>query len=214
MSLKIFRIPPALLTFLFGVTAVLAFDSCLSPETSSVARPPQEPLTFEVAVADLAEGKDNATVEKALKTLSGAGTAAFPTLIAHLGDQRKASFQHFGGKAILVKCPPAAEPCPPYHPTIGEACFDILAGQVEGNWPKGYRSYYTLTPENVAAWWQARRGMSLKELQLEAARSSLAAARNDYARRKRNNDGAEFLKGVVKFLEANLKDVEEGRCCR
>ena len=211
MTLQVFCLPTALLMSL--VCALTGLWPPPSPVTSPAGLPAQAPHTFERAVADLVEGKDRATVEKAWEALRGAGTAAFPTLIAHLGDERKASFRHFGAKDIQVKCPPAAEPCPPYHPTIGEACFDILAGQVEGNWPKGYRRYYTLTPENVVAWWEARRGRSLKELQVEAARSSLAAARKDYARRKRSKEDVKFLKGVVKFLEDNLKDVREGRCC-
>lgn len=204
MSLKVFRLTAALLIFLIGVTAVLVFVRSLPPQTSSVTGPPQEALTFEGAVADLAVDKDKATVEKALDTLYEGGTAAFPTLIAHLGDRRKASLRHFGGRAI--QCVPAAEPCIPYEPTIGEACFGILGVQVEGNWPKAHTRYYTLTPENAGAWWEARRGMSLKDLQLEAARSSLAVAKKDYAMRKVD-------KHTVKFLEGHLKDVREGRCC-
>jgi hypothetical protein len=184
--------------------AVLAFAPSLPPQTSSVKGLPQASLTFERAVDDLAVDKDKATVKKALDTLYEAGTAAFPTLIAHLGDQRKVSLRHFGAKAI--QCVSSAAPCPPYEPTIGEACFSILGVQVEGNWPKAYTRYYTLTPENAGAWWEARRGMSLKDLQLEAARSSLAAAKKDYAMRKVDKD-------TVKFLEGHLKDVREGRCC-
>jgi hypothetical protein len=27
-----------------------------------------------------------------------------------------------------------------HHSTIGEACFDLIQNQVEGNWPKAYAS--------------------------------------------------------------------------
>ncbi|HEX6625147.1 MAG TPA: hypothetical protein VF064_15655 [Pyrinomonadaceae bacterium] len=176
-------------------------DGDAEPHTPS---PTPAPGKYEKAIRNLEEGNDNQVVEEAIRELYAAGTDAFPDLFAHFGDQRKASVKHFGAKAL--QCAPGVEPCPPYHPTIGEACFDILGGQVEGNWPKGARGYYTLTAGNAKAWWEARRGMSLKELQLEAARSSLAAARKDRAAGKASKD-------LVKFLEEHLKDVREGRCC-
>jgi hypothetical protein len=61
-------------------------------------------------------------------------------------------------------------------------------------------SYYTLTAGNVGARWQSRKTMSLKDLQLDAAKSSLDRARHE------GND-------AIKFLQEHLKDVQSGRCC-
>jgi hypothetical protein len=135
----------------------------------------------------------------AILLLSGAKTEAFPALIKHLGDKTPASVEFFGFKDI--QCAPQTTPCPPWERTIGEACFDIIHSEVEGNWPKAYRSHYTLTAENVGKWWESRRTMSLKDLQLDAANTSL-----EHAKQKGDAD-------AVTFLQEHLKDVQSGRCC-
>ena len=154
---------------------------------------------YERAIQDLAESKDRQTVKTAIQVLSDAKTRAFPALIKYLSDKTPASVEYFGARA--VQCAPQATPCPPWQPTIGEACFAIIQSEVEGNWPKGYRSHYTLTAENVGEWWESRRTMSLKDLQLDAATSSLERARHE-------GDAA-----AIRFLQEHLKDVQSGRCC-
>lgn len=154
---------------------------------------------YERAIQDLAEGKDRQTVNTAVQVLSDAKTRAFPALIKHLSDKTPASVEYFGGRDI--QCAPQTTPCPPWQPTIGEACFDIIQSEVEGNWPKTYRSHYTLSAGNVGEWWESRRTMSLKDLQLDAATTSLERARH-----KGDAD-------AIRFLQEHLKDVQSGRCC-
>jgi len=154
---------------------------------------------YERAIQDLAAGKDPQTVKTAIQVLSGAKTQAFPTLIKHLSDKTPASVEYFGLRDI--QCAPQTTPCPPWQPRIGEACFVIIQSEVEGNWPKAYRSHYTLTAENVREWWESRRTMSLKDLQLDAATTSL-----ERARQKGDAD-------AIGFLQQHLKDVQSGRCC-
>lgn len=154
---------------------------------------------YERAIQDLAEGKDPQTVKTAIQVLSDAKTQAFPALIKHLSDKTPASVEYFGLRDI--QCAPQTTPCPPWQPTIGEACFEIIQSEVEGNWPKAYRSHYTLTAGNVGEWCESRRNMSLKDLQLDAAITSLERARH-----KGDAD-------AVRFLQEHLKDVQSGRCC-
>lgn len=154
---------------------------------------------FERAIQDLAEGKDSETVKTAILVLSEAKTEAFPALIKHLSEKTPASYEWFGLRDLL--CAPQTTPCPPGPPTIGEACFEIIQSEVEGNWPKAYRTHYILTAGNVAEWWASRRTMSLKELQLDAAKNSLERARH-----KGDAD-------AIRFLEEHLKQVQSGRCC-
>ena len=154
---------------------------------------------YERAIQDLAEGKDLQTVKTAIQGLSDAKTQAFPALIKYLSDKRPASVEYFGLRDI--QCAPQTTPCPPWQPTIGEACFEIIQSEVEGNWPKAYRSHYTLTARNVREWWESRRSMSLKDLQLDAATTSLDRARH-------NGDA-----DAIRFLQEHLKDVQSGRCC-
>jgi len=169
-------------------------DARLPPRDVSAITP-----EYERAIQDLAEGKDSQTVKTAILVLSDAKTQAFPALIKHLSDKTPASVEYFGLRAIL--CAPQTTPCPPWQPTIGEACFEIVQSEVEGNWPKAYRSYYTLTAGNVGEWWESRRTMSLKDLQLDAATTSLERARH-----KGDTD-------ATRFLQEHLKDVQSGRCC-
>jgi len=154
---------------------------------------------YERAIQDLAEGTDPKRVETAIQILSDAKIQAFPALIKYLNDKTPASVEYFGLRAVL--CAPQSTPCPPWQPTIGEACFVIIQSEVEGNWPKAYRSHYTLTDVNVREWWESRRTMSLKELQLDAATTSLERARHE-------GDAA-----TIRFLQGHLSDVQSGRCC-
>ena len=154
---------------------------------------------YEQAIQDLAEGQDPQTVITAIRLLSDAKTQAFPALIKHLSDKTPASYEYFGLRDLL--CAQQTTPCPPSQPTIGEACFEIIQSEVEGNWPKAYRSHYTLTAGNVGEWWESRKTMSLKDLQLDAATTSL-----ERARQKGDAD-------AIRFLQEHLKDVQSGRCC-
>jgi len=171
-------------------------DTRLSSSNVSAITPEHER-----AIQDLAEGKDPETVKTAILVLSEAKTQAFPALIKHLSDKTPASVEFFGLRAILTLCAPETTPCPPWQPTIGEACFEIIQSEVEGNWPKAYRSHYILTATNVGEWWESRRTMSLKDLQLDAATTSLESA-------KRKGDAE-----TIRFLQEHLKDVQSGRCC-
>ena len=186
-------------TAIFFISLLLAaFSACWNTDARISSRE-ATPITseYERAIQDLAEGKDQQTVKTAVQVLSDA--RAFPALIQHLSDKTLASVEYFGGSDI--QCAPQATPCPPWQPTIGEACFAIIQSEVEGNWPKAYRGYYTLTAGNVGEWWQSRRTMLLKDLQLDAAKSSL-----DRAERERNA-------GAIRFLHEHLKAVQSGRCC-
>ena len=169
-------------------------DTRLSSSNVSAITP-----EYERAIQNLAEGKDPQTVKTAIQVLSDAKTQAFPALIKHLSDKTPASVEYFGLRDIM--CAPQTTPCLPWQPRIGEACFEIIQSEVEGNWPKAYRSHYTLTAGNVGEWWESRRTMSLKDLQLDAARTSLERARH--------KGDAE----TIRFLQEHLKDVQSGRCC-
>src|SRR6185503_9335616 len=190
-SLIAFSVIPLLLTVF---SACRNTDARLSSTNVSAITPEHER-----AIQDLAEGKDPQTVKTAVQLLSDAKTQAFPALIKHLSDKTPASVKYFGLRDIM--CVPQTTPCSPWQPTIGEACFEIIQSEVEGNWPKAYRSYYILTAANIGEWWESRRTMSLKDLQLDAATTSLERARHQGDADK------------IRFLQEHLKDVQSGRCC-
>jgi hypothetical protein len=135
---------------------------------------------------------------KGVPTRISAGTKAFPVLVAHRGDIAKAS--HVFQRVVFDV---DASGNATFHlPTIGDACFDVLQAQVEGEWLKGYRQYHVLSPETVAEWWELHKTKSLRELRLETARLSLEAARKDFRK-----DRAPFHKQAVEFFEKHLKDI-------
>jgi hypothetical protein len=150
---------------------------------------------YDRAVASLAEGSSDETVRGALETFKAAGTKAFPVLIAHMEDPRKAAVRWF--QRTVFDIDPTGEAI--YHlPTIGDACFDIIRGQVEeGQWLKGYQQFYVLNPDTVAKWWDTHKTRSLRDLRLECAQMSL-----DAARKERNSE-------AVDFMEKHLKQVQE-----
>lgn len=190
--------PPIALSF---ITLLLTVFSACRATNAPLSSGDVSAITpeYEQAIQDLAEGKDEKTVLGAVQLLSRAKTQAFPALIKHVSDKTPASYDVFGIRDIL--CLHEKTPCPPSPPSIGEACFEIIQTEVEGNWPKAYRTHYILTAENVGEWWESRRTMSLKDLQLDAAKTSLERAQH-----KGDAD-------AIRFLQEHLKDVQSGRCC-
>ena len=176
---------------------ILFVEACLIFAISIRAQSSQTDGSYESAIASLSENSNAAQVADAIAVLEGAGTKAFPALLAHLNDTARASvvFQ----RAMMEV--DAKGNVMVHQPTIGEACFDLIQNQVEGNWPKGYRQYYVLSPNNVVSWWQARKAKPLKELQLETAQASLTQARQ-----RRGKSG--YWREAVRFLEEHLREVK------
>ena len=175
---------------------ILVVAACLMFATSIRAQSSQTDGSYEAAIASLAESSDAQRVSQAIATLETAGTKAFPALLAHLNDASPASrafqraVQDVYGKVST--------------PTIGEACFDLIQHQIEGNWPKGFREYYVLSPTNIVSWWYARKEKSLKDLRIEAAMASLTRAR-------RRRGTPRYYPEAVRFLERHLREARAGR---
>ena len=177
---------------------ILLVEACLMFATSIRAQSSQTDRSYETAIASLSENSDAAQVAGAVAALESAGTKAFPALLAHLNDTARASVVFQGA---LMDVDAKGNVLGLHHPTIGEACFALIQNQVEGNWPKGYRQYYVLSPKNVVGWWQARKAKPLKELQLETAQASLTQARQ-----LRGKSG--YSREAVRFLERHLRELK------
>ena len=175
---------------------ILLVEACLIFAITICAQS-QTDGSYETAIASLSENSDAAQVARAIAVLQSGGTKAFPALLAHLNDTARASVV-FQGALMEVD---AKGNVGLHHPTIGEACFGLIQNQVEGNWPKAYREYYVLSPENVVGWWQARKAKPLKELQLGTAQASLTQARQ----RRGKSD---YSREAVRFLEEHLRELK------
>jgi len=174
----------------FILSLAVCFIACVSirPQT------PQTDESYEAAIAALASNSDAQRVAKAIATLERAGTKAFPALLAHLNDTTTA-FEVFQREVQDGNVP---------SPTMGDACFDLVQGQIEGNWPKGLRQYYVLSRTNIVSWWYARKEKPLKDLRIEAALTSLSMAR-------RHRGTSRYDPGAVRFLQKHLREARAGR---
>jgi hypothetical protein len=121
-------------------------------------------------VQQLAAGTPEGDAVRARRALSDAGERAFPTLLAHLKD-RSPIQASLNMRAVSRT------------PTVGEFCFDILQTQIEGNWPKGFRQFYILSPANAKQWLDAHKTLSLRQLQLTSREVSLRRAEAELAAR-------------------------------
>jgi hypothetical protein len=177
---------------------ILFVEACLMFGISIRAQSSQTDGSYEAAIASLSENSDAAQVASATAALENAGTKAFPALLAHLNDTARASvvFQR-----AVMEVDAKGNVIGIHHPTIGEVCFDLIQGQIEGNWPKGFREFYVLSSENVVDWWQARKEKTLKELQLETAQASLTRACQ-----RRGKSG--YSREAVRFLERHLRELK------
>lgn len=157
--------------------------------------------THEECIQHLAAGTPHEQVRDAIRLLDGGGVSVFPSLIAHFPDTQPAEFAFFAREVVDV----AADGSTTVHvPTVGEACFSILQGQVEGNWPKGYRSYYVLTPDNAKTWLGAHSGMTLAQFRVAAAEESLRRAEADA---KADPQGYAW---ITAFLRKHLEKAKHG----
>ncbi|MEI7751095.1 MAG: hypothetical protein WCJ71_03290 [Candidatus Omnitrophota bacterium] len=137
-------------------------------------------------------------VEASLNALGKGGVDAFPAILTQLHNNKPLGFTGFE-KDIVAISPDGS--WHPHSPTIGEACFDIIQGQIEGNWPKGFRRFYVLTSDNLTAWLDAHKDQTLEELRVEVRETSLRNAEKELA----GKPGDEFLEKVIKFLKTYKK---------
>jgi hypothetical protein len=157
--------------------------------TQSIAEPLVE--DFSGVIRQLAEDAREEDAMRALKVLSKVGIRGFPSLIAHFDDEqlihpRLNSFEVFG------------------TPTVGWLCFVILQDQIEGNWPKGFRQFYILTPDNAKQWLDKHKGLSLRELRVISRKESLRRAELELA-----TSPGDFMSLAVKFLRREVESLKE-----
>lgn len=150
------------------IVSLLLCTACNSTtETSERAQPATRPVStaadcrreYDQRIDRFADGTPAPEITGAIQALKAAGVDAFPALVNHFDDRRIADDSLAGAVAGPT--------------TIGDVCFEVLQRQVEGDWSKAWRDLQALTPENAAAWLDARRGHTLAQLQRDAARDAL-----------------------------------------
>ena len=165
-------------------------------KTASDTQPSRD--EYDDAIDSFALGTPDSETDDAVELIESAGVDAFRALIARLDDETDACDRFMGSVGFI-----GPGPHKPYHPPIGGACFDILQGQIEGVWPKGYRQYHVLNHSNIQKWLEQRKNKILNELQMECARVSL-----DTAKQKHEQNPSDWTKSCVEFLTDNLQKVQ------
>jgi hypothetical protein len=150
---------------------------------------------YSVNVESLLEGTPDDKAKAAFDTLQSAGIKAFPALLRYVDDQRIAS-PIFQGPFVTADGDAS-------HPRIGGVCFDIVHGQIEGNWPKAYRDHYVLRRDNIREWWEKNKSKPLAELRVQCAHEALHRAEAEFG-----NIDSEHETSVITFLREHLKEQE------
>jgi hypothetical protein len=159
----------------------------------------REPKNYDQYIKNFSAGTPDEKIKSSLKALDEAGMDAFPSLISALTNIEPAEPNFFQLEEMAI-LPDGSSKL--HSPTIGEACFGILQGQIEGNWPKGFREFYVLTPDNAKAWLEARKGQTLPELRAAASAEALRRSEKQLA----EHPDDEFLRNsTVPFLKERVK---------
>jgi hypothetical protein len=148
---------------------------------------------YESALMRLKEGATWDVVKPSKDLIKSAKEKAFPSLLRHIHNKERAS--------ILLLTRDLEEQDIKtgewriHHPLIGEVAFDLIQVSIEGSWPKGYRSLYVITPENIEAWLAEHKNQSLREMQVACAKEALAKAEHNATK---DPSGLAFIERHVK----------------
>jgi hypothetical protein len=87
---------------------------------------------------------------------------------------------------------------------VGDRCLRLIQWQVEVGLSEDQAKFRFLSKEMAAEWWKARSGRTLKELQIEAAKHSLAAVQ------KAEFKDEEEKQRLVDWITSRLKELGAG----
>jgi len=161
-----------------------------NPPSSSPADAPQD---YDRHVRSLSAATPPAKARASHGALYAAGMDAFPTLLAHLDDKAVAAFELAGARAEPI--------------TVGEVCFELVQLQIEGAWPKAFRDFHVLTPDNTRQWLAAHSGLTLEELRRAATKQAVAQTEAALAANPSNG----YLQKAVPYLKKRNRELEDER---
>jgi hypothetical protein len=177
---------------ILGLTAVLCVGSATAAEPGKNKAPPDR---FEVALFELKEHASDEVIDQALKTIREGEETALHSLLKHLGNRERATGRM--GREMVDLDPETGEVLGLHHPLIGEVAFDLIQMAVEDAWPKAFRHFHVLTPDNAEKWLAKHQGKSLRELRVAAAKEALEKVRKAYGD-KENDDPDQTLDWMTK----------------
>ncbi len=137
--------------------------------------PPPYP-DFESAIEAIATSSDLSEANAAAVQLYSGGVPAIDVLREHLSDDR------------IIPSPFCSRAVNAGSISVGEQSFWTIQDMIETTrLPKSLRNYLILTSDSVETWLDDRKGKSIRELQVDAATASFAAAKKDFQSRGNSN---------------------------
>jgi|GEM_PF-6599701 len=174
------------LSVLHGIFVAGLFSGTLATATRA-AGADTKPLQMLVhLLADSGNGFETPEAVAASRILSKYGTKAFPVLIENLDDERPACecFQRDTSNRT----------------TVGEACRNILEGQVEKYTYLGKAFPRYLDGKDLKKWWRENNKKGLLQLQREAVEWSVAEIES--------NEAYKSLRQSLPKLRRSLKELQ------
>jgi hypothetical protein len=175
----------------FGFTLLIAIAlGCSASNEHTVVT--QADVDFDTAIEIIATSTDWDYVNSAQARLSYGGLPAIDALRNHLSDERVIP-TGYSTRAINSG-----------DVTIAEQALWTIQDMIETALPKVYDdSYYVLRDNNVEQWLDERRGQSLLDLQVDAAATQLAHAKQEL------DSGNNAARCAVRILEERLAELRD-----
>ncbi|TWT98276.1 type 1 periplasmic-binding domain-containing protein [Stieleria varia] len=152
-------------------------------------------VDFDTAVEIIATSHDFDYVNSAQARLAYGGLPAIAELRLHLSDER------------LIPTGYSTRSINSGDITIGEHALWTIQDMIETTrLPKSLRNYPVLTRENVDSWLDDRSGASLRQLQIEAARTAFIDAQNDF-----RSSGSSDARAAMELFREQLHELESDR---
>lgn len=149
---------------------------------------------IEQAFLSMKQGANDRAVEQATRLLEEAGKDAFPVLLKHLKSKLAASERHF--KSQIWEIDPQTHLLKGRRPvTMGDVAFQFIQNAIEEDFPKQFKIFQILTRENVAAWLEANKFLSLPEMRAQAAQEAL-----DKAEAQHRLEPTEHTAAAVRYM--------------
>ena len=175
---------------------VAAIATCLGCESSDRKADPQPYEDIESAIEALATLDDIWEASAAAKQIYSGGVPAIEALRGYLDDDRVIPSglcsRSFNSREV----------------TLGEQAMWTIQDMIEVDLPKVYdNSYYVLSNENVEQWLDKRKGMTMTELEIEAATAQLNQAKQQMEAGDRYaNDAVRIIEDRLAELKRMIKD--------
>lgn len=154
--------------------------------------PAENATDYSVLVETLSAKHSREEALAAHQKIVAAGKQAFPALLNRLNDDTVTHVEFLGSVSTIAP------------PPLGQVCYEILQGQIEGRWLMSFQSYRILNGSNIAQWIDEHSSKSLAEMRLAALNQAIVNVESQ----SEANLEAKYAKNLLDFLAEKKMAVE------